>query len=99
MENSLEKELGDHRGFRYITKMVVKKEDSGKWNVKQTISQSYTDDLENWEERKEDFESSSFTLEKALADVTLLSTLYLEAIEYNLFKDDELSLGEGEYLQ
>lgn len=75
----------------------MQKDDKGQWHVKQTIKQSYTDDLESWDERSTDFESKGYELEKALADVAILSTLYLEAIKYNLFS--EVELDEGEYLQ
>lgn len=94
---NLEKELGKHNGFCYTTEMVMKKNEKGQWHIKQTITQKYSDDLENWEEASTDFESKGYDLEKALADVAILSTLYLEAVEYNLFS--ETVSEEGEYLQ
>lgn len=97
MITDLEKEFGEHNGFKYTTEMFMKKQDNGKWYVKQTISQSYSDDFETWEERTTDFEAQGFNLEKVLADVGVLAALYLESIDYNLFS--ELDLDEGEYIQ
>ena len=97
MITNLEIELGEHNGFCYTTEMKMKKNEKGEWHVKQTISQSFSDDLETWEERSTDFESRGYDLERALAEVAVLSTLYLESISYNLFA--ETALEEGEYLQ
>jgi hypothetical protein len=97
MITNLEIELGEHSGFCYTTQMKMKKDEKGEWHVEQTISQSFSDDLEVWEERSTNFESRGYDLEKALAEVAVLSTLYLESIKYNLFA--EIDLEEGEYLQ
>jgi hypothetical protein len=94
-----EKEIGEHKGFLYRTDMVMKKADSGKWHVKQTVHQSYSDDLENWEETSESFEARGFDLATTLAEVVVLTTMYLEAVNYNLFSENKVELKEGEYLQ
>jgi len=99
MSNSLEKEFESHNAFTYITEMSLKKEENGKWYVKQIITQSYSDDLKSWEKVSTEFEAKSFSLEKAIAEVSVLSTLYLQAVDYNLFSESDLELEEGEYLQ
>lgn len=94
----LEKILGDHNGMVYATSIYMEKQETGEWLIKQSVTQRRSDDLKIWDERNVEFEAKDRVLEKAIGEAAVLTTLYLESINYDLFTEEQ-DLEEGEYIQ
>ena len=92
MTKQLETILGDHIGMEYSTNISMRKQSNGEWLVVQSVIQKRSDDLETWDERREDFTAKDKQLEQAIGEAAVLATLFLESINYDIFSLEEVSL-------
>ena len=90
--------IEEHMGVKYSTELTVVKQANGEYKATQRVTQKTTEDLKEWNEVSVDFEAKSRKVNQAVAEVSVLATLYLESINYDLFAVDN-ELAEGEYLQ